>query len=53
MVRTDIQQRAIHWSRLLLGRHKIPPTLNLSISAKISAGLSLIVPLDLAATISI
>lgn len=50
MVRTDIQQRAIPWSRLLLGRRKIPPTLNLSISARISAGLSLVGPLALAAT---
>ncbi len=49
MVRTDIQQRAIPWSRLLLGRRKIPPTLNLSISARISAGLSLVLPLALAA----
>jgi hypothetical protein len=50
MVRTDIQQRAIPWSRLLLSRRQIPPTLNLSISARISAGLSLVVPLALAAT---
>lgn len=49
MVRTDIQQRAIPWSRLLLDRRKIPPTLNLSISARISAGLSLVGPLALAA----
>ena len=50
MVRTDIQQRAVPWSRLLLDRRKIPPTLNLSISARISAGLSLVGPLALAAT---
>ena len=49
MVRTDIQQRAIPWSRLLLSRRQIPPTLNLSISARISAGLSLVLPLALAA----
>ena len=42
MVRTDIQQRAIPWSRLLLSRRQIPPTLNLSTSARISAGLSLV-----------
>ena len=50
MVRTDIQQRAIPWSLLLLSRRQIPPTLNLSISARISAGLALVVPLALAAT---
>ena len=42
MVRTDIQQRAIPWSLLLLSRRQIPPTLNLSISARISASLSLV-----------
>jgi hypothetical protein len=50
MVRTDIQQRAIPWSLLLLSRRQIPPTLNLSTSARISAGLALVVPLALAAT---
>jgi glycosyltransferase involved in cell wall biosynthesis len=42
MVRTDIQQRAIPWSLLLLSRRQIPPTLNLSTSARISACLSLV-----------
>jgi hypothetical protein len=50
MVRTDIQQRAIPWSLLLLSRSQLPPTLNLSTSARISAGLALVVPLALAAT---
>ncbi len=50
MVRTDILQRAIPWSRLLLSRRQIPPTLNLSTSARFSAGLSLVVPLALATT---
>lgn len=47
MVRTDIQQRAIPWSQLLLHRRQIPATLNLSPAARISAGLSLIVPIAL------
>ena len=50
MVRTDIKQRAIPWSLLLLSRRQIPPTLNLSTSARFSAGLSLVVPLALATT---
>ncbi|MEB3327524.1 MAG: glycosyltransferase [Synechococcus sp.] len=50
MVSTDIFQRAIPWSHLLLSRGKIPSTLNISASARISAGLSLVVPLALAAT---
>ena len=50
MVRTDMKQRAIPWSLLLLSRRQIPPSLNLSTSARISAGLALVVPLALAAT---
>ena len=52
MVRTDISQRAIPWSRLLLSRRRLPATLNLSSSARISAGLSLLLPGALAAAAS-
>jgi hypothetical protein len=48
MLRTDIQQRAIPWSRLLLGRRQLPATLNLSPSARFSAGISLMLPTLLA-----
>lgn len=44
MVRTDIHQRAIPWSQLLLSRRQVPATLNLSTSARLSAGLSLLLP---------
>ena len=47
MVRTDIQQRAIPWSRLLLSRQQLPATLNLSISSRVSAALSLVIVLAL------
>lgn len=43
MVRTDIQQRAIPWSRLMLGRRQLPATLNLSLGSRLSGGLSLLV----------
>jgi hypothetical protein len=52
MLRTDIQQRAIPWSRLLLSRRQLPATLNLSSSAQLSAGLSLLMPGALAAAAS-
>ena len=47
MLRTDIRQRAIPWSRLLLSRRQIPSTLNLSAQSRISAALSLCVPFAL------
>lgn len=43
MVRTDIQQRAIPWSQLLLSRRHLPATLNLSLASRLSGGLSLLV----------
>jgi hypothetical protein len=43
MVRTDIQQRAIPWSRLLLSRRQLPATLNLSLASRLSGGFSLLV----------
>ena len=49
MVRTDIQQRAIPWSRLVLRRRQLPATLNLSTSARVSAAASLLIPITLAA----
>ena len=52
MVRTDILQRAIPWSRLLLSRRRLPATLNLSSSARLSAGLSLLMPSALTAAAS-
>jgi hypothetical protein len=47
MVTTDIQQRAIPWSQLLLQRRQLPATLNITIPARISAALSLLLPLAL------
>jgi len=52
MLRTDIRQRAIPWSRLLLSRRRLPATLNLSRSARLSAGLSLLMPGALVAAAS-
>jgi len=49
MVTTDIHQRAIPWSRLLLQRRQLPTTLNLDPAARLSAGLSLVLPGALAA----
>jgi hypothetical protein len=49
MVRTDIQQRALPWSRLLLHRRRLPATLNLSTSARLSAAASLLIPVALLA----
>jgi hypothetical protein len=49
IVHNDILQRAIPWSRLLLSRCRLPATLNLSSSARLSAGPSLLMPGALAA----
>lgn len=48
MVRTDIRQRAIPWSRLLLQRRQIPATLNIAPAARLSAALSVMLPLEVA-----
>ncbi len=49
MLRTDILQRAIPWSRLLLHRRELPQTLNLSLASRLSGlltlGLALSLPL--------
>ncbi|MEB3200018.1 MAG: glycosyltransferase family 2 protein [Synechococcaceae cyanobacterium] len=42
MLLTDIRQRAVPWSRLLLQRRELPATLNLSLAARISAAASLL-----------
>lgn len=42
MLVTDIRQRAIPWSRLLLQRRELPATLNLDLSARLSAAASLV-----------
>jgi hypothetical protein len=47
MVITDIQHRAIPWSRLLLERRELPTTLNLTTGAQLSAAASLLLPLAL------
>lgn len=47
MVSTDIRQRAIPWSKLLLQRRELPATLNLDPAARLSAAASLIFPLVL------
>ncbi|MCX5966636.1 MAG: glycosyltransferase [Cyanobacteria bacterium] len=47
MVATDIRQRAIPWSQLLLQRRQLPAILNLAIQARISAVLALLLPLCL------
>jgi GT2 family glycosyltransferase len=44
MLHTDIRQRAIPWSRLLLKRRELPTTLNLDQAARWSAALSLLIP---------
>ena len=49
MVATDIRQRAIPWSRLLLERRELPTTLNLTTAARLSAAASLLLPLALVA----
>ena len=43
MLITDIRPRAIPWSRLLVERRELPATLNLTLSARLSAAASLIV----------
>lgn len=45
MLRTDIQQRAIPWSQLLLRRRQLPATLNLSLQERLSAALCVLIPL--------
>jgi hypothetical protein len=47
MVATDIRQRAIPWSRLLLEQREPPTTLNLTTAARLSAAASLLLPLAL------
>ena len=47
MVGTDIRQRAIPWSRLLLRRRQLPATLNLMPTARISGLASLLLPVGL------
>jgi glycosyltransferase involved in cell wall biosynthesis len=42
MLITDVRQRAIPWSRLLLERRELPATLNLTPSARLSAIASLL-----------
>lgn len=42
MLITDIRQRAIPWSRLLLERRELPATLNLNRVARVSAAASLL-----------
>lgn len=42
MIRTDIQQRAIPWTRLLLSRRHLPATLNLSQASQLSALVNLV-----------
>lgn len=44
MLHTDIRHRAIPWSHLLLSRRELPATLNLDLSARWSAALSLLIP---------
>lgn len=43
MLVTDIRQRAIPWSQLLLRRRELPATLNLTPTARLSAAASLVV----------
>jgi len=47
MVVTDIGQRAIPWSRLLLKRRELPASLNLNPEARLSAAASLLLPVAL------
>lgn len=47
MVITDIRQRAIPWSRLLLRRRELPASLNLNPAARLSAAASLLLPVAL------
>ncbi|MFM1800360.1 MAG: hypothetical protein RLZZ117_2638 [Cyanobacteriota bacterium] len=51
MVVTDIRQRAIPWSRLLLEQSGIPATLNLSLAGRVSGALALLVPIGLVLTL--
>jgi hypothetical protein len=47
MLATDIQQRAIPWSRLILEQGNSPATLNLSWAGRLSGALALLVPIGL------
>ncbi len=47
MIRTDIRQRGVPWTRLLLRQGKIPNDLNLRYSQRLSALLALAVPVAL------
>jgi hypothetical protein len=51
MVITDIRQRAIPWSQLLLAQKDTPATLNLSLRGRISGALAPLVPLGLVLTV--
>jgi hypothetical protein len=53
MLSTDIRQRAIPWSRLLLRRRELPTTLNLNASARASAVASLLLPVGLLAILAL
>jgi len=53
MVRTDINQRAIPWSRLLWQRRELPATLNLSPASRFSGIASLLLFIALAAALAI
>ncbi len=50
MVRTDIRQRALPWSRLLKEKSQLPATLNLSIASRLSGLASVLLPLSLLAS---
>ncbi|MBM5816193.1 MAG: glycosyltransferase [Cyanobacteria bacterium K_Offshore_surface_m2_239] len=51
MVITDIRQRAMPWSQLLLAEKDTPATLNLSLRGRISGALAPLVPLGLVLTV--
>lgn len=42
MLRTDILQRAVPWSRLILSGRELPATLNLTVESRVSGILSLV-----------
>lgn len=50
MISTDVRQRAIPWSQLLLRSHELPGTLNLDQAARLSAGACLLLPVALMAS---
>ena len=51
MIRTDITQRALPWSRLILEADGLPDTLNLKQDQRLSAGLVLLAGLALALSV--